>query len=345
MRRAGGRRIRRRRPVGLVAERLGDQPIDLGRRHRLDRVGSVGADRRSRRVAIGRRDRRVDVDRRQHRVHLADVVGAGRLVLGHQLLVGLLAGAGRHRLGGDRGRVEAGQRGGVGDGRRDQVAQARDGHLEHEDLAATGDLRRPDRQVDRPVRGHHEAGHRRVGDGHRTAGRDLPGEQLQRRAARAQDVPEPDAGERRAVRTAVVGRGAHQLLGEQLGCAHHRRRVGRLVGRGQDHRPDIGRQAGVDHVLRPDDVRLGGLERVVFPRFDVLERRAVEDEVDVLHGTLESVAVADVADQKAEVAPARDAAGADRTASSRRARRRGPRPSRAPAAARPVASRWFPIPR
>ena len=45
------------RPSGLAAERLGDEPVDLGRDIGCDRVRAIGADRRRRRIAVGRRDR------------------------------------------------------------------------------------------------------------------------------------------------------------------------------------------------------------------------------------------------------------------------------------------------
>ena len=116
-------------------------------------------------------------------------------------------------------------------------------------------------------------------------------------------LPKRTLANRVGARPAVVRRRADELLGEELRGAHHGRRVGGLVGRGEDHRPDAGREAGVDHVLRPDDVRLGRLERVVLAGLDVLQRRAVEDDVDPVHRPVEPVAVADVADEEADVAP------------------------------------------
>ena len=62
----------------------------------------------------------------------------------------------------------------------------------------------------------------------------------------------------------------------------------------------VARQASID-VLRPDDVGLGRLERVVLAGLDVLEGGAVEDDVDPLDRPVEPVAVADVADQEADV--------------------------------------------
>ena len=124
------------------------------------------------------------------------------------------------------------------------------------------------------------------------------------RAAGAQDVPEADAGKPGSVGALVVRGRRHELLREQLAGAHDRGRVGGLVGRGEDHRLDIGGQAGVDHVLRAADVRLGDLERVVLARFDVLQRSAVEDDVDVLGGAHQPIAIADVAHEEADVAAA-----------------------------------------
>ena len=124
--------------------------------------------------------------------------GAGRLVLGHQLLVRLLAGAWRDRPRGDRG----------ADRGRSPAAHDLDRAATRSASRAAGILKTktsppwaisaaPDRQLDRAVGGHHEPGHRRVRDGHRPAGRDLAEEQLQRGPARAEDVAEADAREGR----------------------------------------------------------------------------------------------------------------------------------------------------
>ncbi len=260
----------------------------------------------------------------------------GRLLLGHQLLVALLAGPRRDASHGDRrpGR-------GRSAGRRRRSPQPTrspsrgDRHLERRRPRRRGPPRRPrgTSSTARSVR-HHEARHRRVGHRHRAAGGDLAGEQLERRAARAEHVAEADAGEGRRVGAAVVGGGGDQLLGHQLVAPITDGRVGGLVRRGQDHRPDAVGQAGVDDVLGADDVGLGRLERVVLARLDVLERGAVEDDVDALRRPQQPVAVADVADQEAQVATRPDAAGAGRTASSRRGRRPGRRPSAPRAAAR-----------
>ena len=68
----------------------------------------------------------------------------------------------------------------------------------------------------------------------------------------------------------------------------------------------------------PSDVGLRRLERVVLARLDVLERRAVEDDVDALARAQQAVAVAHVADQEADArGPVRDGAGRTASVSSR----------------------------
>ena len=243
------------------------------------------------------------LDRRQHRVHLPDVAGPRRLFLGHELLVGLLAGARRDRRGLDGRGVAAGPGGDDLDRGGDEVGQRRDGHLEHEHLAATRPTGGLERELDGPVGGHDEPGHRRVGDGHRPTGLDLPGEELDGGTARPEDVAEANAGEGRGVGAAVVVGRRHELLGHELARAHHGGRIGRLVGGREDHRRDPVREAGIDDVLRPDDVRLGRLEGVVLAGLDVLQRSAMEDDVDVLRGAKQPVAIADVADEEPHVRP------------------------------------------
>ena len=51
----------------------------------------------------------------------------------------------------------------------------------------------------------------------------------------------------------------------------------------------------------PADIRLGRLERVVLARFDVLQGGAMEDHVDALERARQAVAIADVADEEADV--------------------------------------------
>ena len=97
--------------------------------------------------------------------------------------------------------------------------------------------------------------------------------------------------------------GPLRLLGHELAGAHDGSGIGRLVGAGQDHRLDVGGQAGVDYVLRSGDIRQRGFERVVLARFDMLERRAMEYDVDSFGRSQDSVPVADVSDEEADVSP------------------------------------------
>ena len=125
-------------------------------------------------------------------------------------------------------------------------------------------------------------------------------EERDHRAAAAHDVAVADHGEAGRVGRGVVVAGDEELVGGELGRAVEVDRGGRLVGGQRDDPLDAGVDAGLDDVLRADDVRLHELPRVVLGGVDLLERGCVDDVVDAVHGPVEAVAVADVADEPAQ---------------------------------------------
>ncbi len=98
----------------------------------------------------------------------------------------------------------------------------------------------------------------------------------------------------------VVG-GDEQLVARELGGAVEVDRAGGLVGGERDHALHAAVDRCLDHVLRAEDVGLDRLERVVLAHRHLLERRGVDHHVDVLHRTVEAVAVAHVADEEPQL--------------------------------------------
>ena len=148
-------------------------------------------------------------------------------------------------------------------------------HLEREHLAAGRERRRLQDQLDRLLDAHEVARHGRVGDGHRSARRDLREERRHDRAAAAEHVAEAH----RAEHGVASGQPADDLLRHPLGSAHHARRMHGLVGR--DHHEPLGahERRGLDHVRRAEHVRLERLLRVLLQDRHVLVGRRVEDDL------------------------------------------------------------------
>ncbi len=67
----------------------------------------------------------------------------------------------------------------------------------------------------------------------------------------------------------------------------------------------------IDDVLGAEDVRLDSLERVVLGSRDLLERRGMDDDVDVLERTAKARLVADVPDEVPHLTSACEANGSD----------------------------------
>ncbi len=142
-------------------------------------------------------------------------------------------------------------------------------------------------------------------DRHRAAGPDLLGQHSEQRAARAQDVAEADAREHGLV-AALLGlvRGAlHDDLGQPLGRAEDRRRVGGLVGRDQDEALGAVLDRRADQVVSALRVGLHTLARVPLQQRQVFVRRRVEHHLgpQVAEDLVHAVPVADVGDQQVAV--------------------------------------------
>ncbi len=119
-------------------------------------------------------------------------------------------------------------------------------HLQHEDLAALGEHRGLEHELDGLLDAHEEPGHAGVGDGDRPTGGDLAGEGGDDAAPAAEHVAEAHHGVRRP------GRGVRQddLLGHALGRAHDADGAHGLVARDEDEALRPGGRGGLDDVLR-----------------------------------------------------------------------------------------------
>ena len=145
-----------------------------------------------------------------------------------------------------------------------------------------------------------EAGHARIGD-RQLAALAAFLEERHHAAARADDVAVAHHGEARAaLASQVVGRD-EQLVRAQFGGAVEIDRADRLVGGERNHSLDALVQAGVDDVLGADDVGLDAFNRVVFGGGHLLEGGRVNHDIDALESAFETVAVAHVADEEAQL--------------------------------------------
>src|SRR5262245_14213659 len=220
--------------------------------------------------------------------HVVALEHLAALVLGDEALVELLPGPDADVV--DRA---------PGRHRGHEVHDAHARNLRHEDLAAPHQLRAADGEVDALGERDPEAGHRPIGHGHAPR-RPLRREERDHAAAAPDDVAVAHDAEHGSPRVAVDVALDEKLLAAQLGGAVQIDRVDRLVRADPDDALDALVDGGVDDVLRPEHIGLDRLERVVLARGNLLHRGGVEDDVHPVHGALEALAIAHVADEEAE---------------------------------------------
>ena len=174
-------------------------------------------------------------------------------------------------------------------------------HVEDEDLAALRVVRRLEHQGDGLRDGHEVADDPLVGDGHRTALRDLLLEERDDRAVGAEDVTEADRDEV-GLRVLPV----HHLddhLTDPLRGTHHVRRVHGLIGGDQDEALHTGFSRGTGGLQGAHDVVLDRFVRAYLHERYVLMCSRMEDHVRLvlLHHTADTVGVPAGADEGHEV--------------------------------------------
>ena len=174
-------------------------------------------------------------------------------------------------------------------------------HVEDEDLAALRVVRRLEHQGDGLRDGHEVADDALVGDGHRTALRDLLLEERDDRAVGAEDVTEADRDEV-GLRVLPV----HHLddhLTDTLRGTHDVRRVHGLIGRDQDEALHAGVGRGTGGLEGAHDVVLDCFVRAHLHERYVLMCSRMEDHVRLvlLHHTADTVGIPAGADEGHEV--------------------------------------------
>ena len=174
-------------------------------------------------------------------------------------------------------------------------------HVEDEDLAALRVVRRLKHQGDGLRDGHEVADDPLVGDGHRTALRDLLLEERDDGAVGAEDVTEADRDEV-GLRVLPV----HHLddhLTDPLRGTHDVRRVHGLIGGDQDEALHAGVGCGTGGLEGAHDVVLDRFVRAHLHERYVLMRRRMEDHVRLilLHHAADAVRVPAGADERHEV--------------------------------------------
>ena len=167
-------------------------------------------------------------------------------------------------------------------------------HVEHERLGVFRHGRRLEHQAHGFLDRHEEPGDIRVGHGDRLGPGYLVGQHGQERPPAAQDVAEPDGGQRHR----AAGRALDDQFGQPLAGAEHRDRIGRLVGGDEDETAGAVPDRGLEHVLGAVHVGLHGLARMAFQQRQVLVRGRVEDQVgpDGGEDLIDPALVADVGD-------------------------------------------------
>src|SRR5688572_12507323 len=99
-----------------------------------------------------------------------------------------------------------------------------------------------------------------------------------------------------------VAVGRHkELVGAQLGCAVEADRTRRLIGAERYDFFHATIDRGVDHVSGTEDVGLDRFQWIVFRSGDLLQCRSMHDNVHPVESPVESIAVAHVPDEEADV--------------------------------------------
>jgi hypothetical protein len=219
---------------------------------------------------------------------LLETQGVACFVLGHHHLVKLLAGT-------DSDLLDLAVR---GNGPR-QVGDLHARQDGNEHLAAVHGVNGSEDEFHGLIQGDPEAGHSRVGDGHRP-GLPLLAEERDHRTPAPDHVSVPHASEAGAPPSRVGVSLDHDLLGAELGGPVEVHRIHGLVG-GEGH--DLFHaavDARIDDVLCAQDVGLDGLEGVVLGGGNLFQRRGVYDKMDAPHGAVDAISIPDVAQQEAQ---------------------------------------------
>lgn len=150
------------------------------------------------------------------------------------------------------------------------------------------------------LQGEPEAGHLGMGDG-QAAGAflDQSVEEGHHRAAGSHHVAVAHYGEDGRVPARHIIGGHEQLVGAELGGTIEVDRVGGLVGGEGDHLLDPIVEGRLDDIFRPIDIGLDALHGVVLGGRHLLEGGGMNHEVHAVHGHVEPLGIAHIADEVA----------------------------------------------
>lgn len=167
------------------------------------------------------------------------------------------------------------------------------GRFADEDFAAFGFGHGVEDEADGVIQGHEEARHVRDSEGEGLVVGDLFAEEGDDGAAAAHDVAVADAAEGGLAAEFVLG--ADDFFHHRFAGAHGVDGFDGLVGAQRDESFDFVGFGGEAGVVGAEDVGFDGFVGMGFAGGDLFEGGGVEDVIDAVHGLIEAVEVADVA--------------------------------------------------